>query len=81
MVICPWEEVIILDKQYIFPPKDTFTVSFNQVAHDLAILKTKMKIDNNKVETLGDLFELYVNELDTMKCYLKGIYGDDIFTK
>lgn len=61
--------------------KDNLTVSFSQLAHDFAILKLKSKIDKDSVETYGDFLETYIDELDTMKSYLKSVYGEDIFTK
>lgn len=65
---------------YIFPAKDFYTVPFEQMAHDFAMLKLTKQYQEGTIETYGDFFKLYVDELDTMKCYLKSIYGDDIFT-
>ncbi|WP_096635870.1 hypothetical protein [Clostridium cochlearium] len=63
------------------PDKSFFTVSFEQMSHDFAMLKLRSKLDNSKLETYGDLMAVYIEELDTMKCYLKSLYGEDIFTK
>lgn len=61
--------------------KDELTVSLSQISHDFAMLKLKSKVDRDSVETYGDFLEIYLDELDTMKSYLKSIYGEDIFTK
>lgn len=66
---------------YKFPDKNFFTVSFNQIAHDFAMLKLEHKTKEGKIETYGGFMKTYVEELDAMKCYLKGIYDDDIFIK
>lgn len=66
---------------YNFPEKDFYTVPFSQLAHDFALLKVRKNLDDGKISTMGDFMKNYVDELDTFKCYLKTIYGEDIFTK
>ncbi|WP_346920626.1 hypothetical protein [Clostridium sp. UBA7339] len=47
-----------------------YDVSLEQLAHDFTMLKVQRQIDNGKITTYGDMYDLYVDELDTVKTFL-----------
>lgn len=50
--------------------KKPYDVSTEQLAHDFALLKVQKEIDNGKITTYGDMYDFYINELDTLKTFL-----------
>ncbi|MGE7951662.1 hypothetical protein [Lysinibacillus xylanilyticus] len=59
---------------------NTIDVSIEQLAHDLSLVRLN-KMDKDQVKTIGDMFEQYLEGVDTFKTLIKGYQDGSIKTR
>ncbi|GGB41773.1 hypothetical protein GCM10011409_19150 [Lentibacillus populi] len=51
------------------------------IAHDLSLLRVKSKMESGQISTIGEMFETYVDGVDTFKHYFDSVEGLKDFIK